>query len=673
MVTRKLVNRLDKSELEQLSLDDDNNIAAPGRDESSSSSHAPSPSNLPPLNGMRGEKARESMTVAKQLIGPYAIGEMLGKGGFACVFKGLNSLTGDFVAIKRFEKSKISKDQLSSVMTELELLQRLNHDNVVKVLGKDENDSYIYLFLEFMENGSLASILDHFGTFPEALISTYIEQVLRGLVYLHSENIIHRDIKAANILINKIGDAKLADFNVAAELGEMADKRYSVVGTPYWMAPEVIDISGHCTVSDIWSVGCTIIELLTGSPPYFNHNPMAAMFRIVQDERPPFPKNISAQLASFLTRCFVKSVDERADAKELLNHEWIVNCRIAQHQQRSLSHTNSSNNFRSSNIIDNLSKQLHQFNIEKDNHPILSSDDIGSLSASSSSSSIFNELDDKTGTVVVSNKQQFQQQMQQMQQQQDQQELIKKLTSEKEEMKKRIQELEKTTTEQADRLEEGEKKYKEILLSSMHYINIVDSTINISPSTGSIKLQNISEEVTHLRNIMRDQIETEYFYVFPEIPRFLERRLTRDTLIHLPKKSQEIQKKREKEEKKKLEKLEKEKEKEKEKIKKEKEKKRDTMSSSDLSGFVNSNGNNGGNITPPLVIENGSKPFKKDAKRTPSKSQLITAEIASAINNQTFKLNSVNNQKDNQNQNNSNNGSLNNSPPLISLKKNNQI
>eukprot|EP01133_Synstelium_polycarpum_P012007 gene12007-14038_t len=251
----------DRSELDQLELedhDDDGGSTEVHDDDDDGDHHVPRASLLPPLNVI--DKApMESMSI-KQTIGPYVIGEMIGKGGFATVFKGLNTQSGDFVAIKRFEKTKISREQISNVM--------------------------------YMENGSLSSILNNFGTFPEVLASTYIEHVLKGLVYLHSEGIMHRDIKAANILINKVGDAKLADFNVAAELNE-SDKRYSVVGTPYWMAPEVIDISGHCQVSDIWSVGCTVIELLTGSPPYYNHNPMAAMFRIVQDDRPPLPKGIS--------------------------------------------------------------------------------------------------------------------------------------------------------------------------------------------------------------------------------------------------------------------------------------------------------------------------------------------------------------------------------------------
>lgn len=117
-----------------------------------------------------------------------------------------------------------------------------------------------------------------------------MSQVLQGLLYLHEQGVIHRDIKGANILTTKDGLVKLADFGVATKsnLGES-----SVVGTPYWMSPEVIQLSGATTASDIWSLGCTVIELLAGKPPYHNLQPMPALFRIVNDDHPPFPEGAS--------------------------------------------------------------------------------------------------------------------------------------------------------------------------------------------------------------------------------------------------------------------------------------------------------------------------------------------------------------------------------------------
>jgi len=137
----------------------------------------------------------------------------------------------------------------------------------------------------------LHSICKNFGKFPENLVALYMSQVLHGLLYLHEQGVIHRDIKGANILTTKEGLVKLADFGVATKQSGLDQS--SVVGTPYWMAPEVIELSGATTSSDIWSVGCTVIELIEGKPPYHKLQPMQALFRIVNDEHPPIPGSAS--------------------------------------------------------------------------------------------------------------------------------------------------------------------------------------------------------------------------------------------------------------------------------------------------------------------------------------------------------------------------------------------
>ena len=186
-----------------------------------------------------------------------------------------------------------------------------------------------------MENGSLSNIIkpNRFGVFPESLVAVYIAQVLEGLAYLHEQGVIHRDIKGANILTTKEGLVKLADFGVATRLvgdggeggGPQAMESTALVaGTPYWMAPEVIEMAGVSPASDIWSVGCTIIELLTGSPPYFDLNPMTALFRIVQDACPPIPEGISPPLDNLLRQCFAKQPRNRPTARQLLHHEWLT-------------------------------------------------------------------------------------------------------------------------------------------------------------------------------------------------------------------------------------------------------------------------------------------------------------------------------------------------------------
>jgi serine/threonine protein kinase len=140
----------------------------------------------------------------------------------------------------------------------------------------------------------LHSICKAYGKFPENLVGVYMTQVLQGLQYLHDQGVIHRDIKGANILTTKDGTVKLADFGVSTSTLSGPDKEAQVVGTPYWMAPEIIQLSGATSASDIWSVGCTVIELLQGRPPYHNLAAMPALFAIVNDDHPPLPEGVSA-------------------------------------------------------------------------------------------------------------------------------------------------------------------------------------------------------------------------------------------------------------------------------------------------------------------------------------------------------------------------------------------
>uniref|UniRef100_A0A6N2LYQ4 non-specific serine/threonine protein kinase n=1 Tax=Salix viminalis TaxID=40686 RepID=A0A6N2LYQ4_SALVM len=232
---------------------------------------------------------------SKTLDNKYMLGDEIGKGAYGRVYKGLDLENGDFVAIKQFSLENIAQEDLNIIMN-------LNHKNIVKYLGSLKTKTHLHIILEYVENGSLANIIkpNKFGPFPESLVAVYIAQVLEGLVYLHEQGVIHRDIKGANILTTKEGLVKLADFGVATKLTEADVNTHSVVGTPYWMAPEVIEMSGVCAASDIWSVGCTVIELLTCVPPYYDLQPMPALFRIVQDDRPPIPDSLSPDITDFL-------------------------------------------------------------------------------------------------------------------------------------------------------------------------------------------------------------------------------------------------------------------------------------------------------------------------------------------------------------------------------------
>ncbi|KAL9101893.1 MAG: hypothetical protein Q9163_002888 [Psora crenata] len=255
----------------------------------------------------------------------YQLGDCLGKGAFGSVFRALNMGTGETVAVKQVKLADLPKSELRVITLEIDLLKNLDHPNIVKYRGFVKSAESLNIILEYCENGSLHSISKNFGKFPENLVGIYMSQVLHGLLYLHEQGVIHRDIKGANILTTKQGLVKLADFGVATRTTTFHES--SVVGTPYWMAPEVIELSGATTASDIWSLGCTVIELLDGKPPYHKLQPMHALFRIVNDDHPPLPEGASPIVRDFLMQCFQKDPNLRVSARKLLKHPWIVNAK----------------------------------------------------------------------------------------------------------------------------------------------------------------------------------------------------------------------------------------------------------------------------------------------------------------------------------------------------------
>ncbi|KAK6509963.1 hypothetical protein TWF481_004678 [Arthrobotrys musiformis] len=255
-------------------------------------------------------------------LSDYTLGDCIGRGASGSVYRAINYTTGETVAIKQIRLSDLPQSELGAIMREIDLLKNLNHPHIVQYHGFVKSVDSLYIILEFCENGSLRSICKNFGKFPEHLVGRYTGQVLDGLFYLHEQGVIHRDIKGANILTTKEGHIKLADFGVATRANDA-----TVVGTPYWMAPEVIELVGATTASDIWSVGCTVIELLTGDPPYYDLSPMQALFRIVSDDHPSLPDGASPAVRDFLMQCFQKDPNLRVSARKLLRHPWIVKTR----------------------------------------------------------------------------------------------------------------------------------------------------------------------------------------------------------------------------------------------------------------------------------------------------------------------------------------------------------
>ncbi|KAJ1449593.1 kinase-like domain-containing protein [Pelagophyceae sp. CCMP2097] len=263
-------------------------------------------------------------------------GDLIGTGANGRVYLGLEEDTGAIIAVKEimFSSALHDREELEQMQEEIELLRTLTHPNIVTYLGTDVNDDdqTLYIFTEWVPGGSIQALVTKFGRLGEVIVRKYVAQLLVGLAYLHGENVVHRDIKAANILVDDRGTIKLADFGSSKRVdagGTMGSECHSLRGTPYFMAPEVIMQTGHGRKADVWSVGCTILQMVTGQPPWKSlqlGTPAALMFHIANaTEPPPMPPEMSPELHSFLLACFQRDVDKRPSAVELLRHPFVVN------------------------------------------------------------------------------------------------------------------------------------------------------------------------------------------------------------------------------------------------------------------------------------------------------------------------------------------------------------
>ncbi|GAA6060392.1 hypothetical protein JCM10212_004645 [Sporobolomyces blumeae] len=261
----------------------------------------------------------------------YQLGECIGRGQFGTVYRALNLNTGEVVAVKRIQLEGKTEAEIEQLSNEVALLQRLIHPAIVRYQGLLRSENYLNIVLEYAESGSLQTTLRQFGQLPEGLVASYVVKILEGLAYLHEQGVVHCDLKAANILSTKTGNVKLSDFGVSLNLHAIKNTQgfgglsKDVQGTPNWMAPEIIEMKGALPASDIWSLGCTVCELIDGRPPYADLVAMSAMFRIVEDENgPPIPEQCSSGLRAFLARCFKKEPSERPTAEQLFADPWLL-------------------------------------------------------------------------------------------------------------------------------------------------------------------------------------------------------------------------------------------------------------------------------------------------------------------------------------------------------------
>jgi serine/threonine protein kinase len=310
--------------------------------------------------------------------------QILGRGAFGTVYLGVHQGTGEFVAVKRVQlmtgvaantpsaapggddSTPEAVRQIEQLASEIRLMRNLKHPNIVRYLNAERQSGLLCIYLEYMPGGSLQTLLERFGPLQPPVLRAYMRHVLRGMQYLHErQTVIHRDIKPGNILLNAAGEAKLSDFGTSRQLSTaaanascavtmhepsphgsqaaqtptekstpsfadgMPDYGQTLAGTPCFMAPEVARGEPHGSSADIWSLGCTMLCLLTGHPPLHGvgSNTAAAMFQIATHPelvRESIPQDVPPNLRDLLWKCLDPDSANRPAVGAIIQHPFFA-------------------------------------------------------------------------------------------------------------------------------------------------------------------------------------------------------------------------------------------------------------------------------------------------------------------------------------------------------------